>query len=124
MKKNVGLYSNSELVKTECFSYETTAAALLFTSFLLATNPKVQEKLQAEIDSKFPSLETRASYDSVTELPYLEQVLCESMRVYPPIPSHIGRWAAQERTICGKEGNHYPSHDVLVRLSPEGLGEG
>eukprot|EP00091_Calanus_sinicus_P005717 TRINITY_DN16205_c0_g1_i1.p1 TRINITY_DN16205_c0_g1~~TRINITY_DN16205_c0_g1_i1.p1 ORF type:complete len:152 (+),score=33.52 TRINITY_DN16205_c0_g1_i1:30-458(+) len=29
-------------------------------------------------------------------------VLCESMRVYPPIPLHIGRWASQERTICGK----------------------
>ena len=86
--------------------YETTAAALLFTSFLLASNPRVQEKLQREIDSKLPSLETRATYDTVTELPYLEQVLCESMRVYPPIPSHIGRWAAQERTICGKEGKH------------------
>ena len=94
--------------KAGCFSYETTAAALLFTSYLLASNPRVQEKLQREIDSQLPSLETRATYDTVTELPYLEQVLCESMRVYPPIPSHIGRWAAQERTICGKEGNHLP----------------
>jgi len=37
----------------------------------------------------------------VSELQYLDMVLCESMRVYPPIPSHIGRWASEERTICG-----------------------
>ena len=24
------------------------------------------------------------------------------MRVYPPIPLHIGRWASRETTICGK----------------------
>jgi len=82
--------------------YETTAASLLFTSYLLAKNPEVQEKLQREIDEKFPSDQSRATYDTVTDLPYLDQVLCESMRVYPPIPSHIGRWAAQERTIQGK----------------------
>ena len=83
------------------FSYETTAAALLFTSYLLAKNPDVQRKLQEEIDSKF-SDDTSANYDNVSELQYLDMVLCESMRVYPPIPSHIGRWAAEERTIAGR----------------------
>merc|ERR550519_2699126 len=81
--------------------YETTAAALLFTSYLLATNPEVQAKLQEEIDANIP-IDTPANYDNVFELEYLEMVLCESMRVYPPIPLHIGRWASQERTICGK----------------------
>ena len=82
--------------------YETTAACLMFTAYLLASNPGVQRKLQREIDQKFPDWRSMARYDSVTELQYLDQVLCESMRVYPPIPSHIGRWAAQERTIQGK----------------------
>ena len=81
--------------------YETTAAALLFTSYLLAKNPEVQRKLQEEIDANF-SDDKKATYDNVSELQYLDMVLSESMRVYPPIPSHIGRWAAEERTICGK----------------------
>ena len=81
--------------------YETTAAALNFTSYLLAKNPEVQEKLQEEIDRNIPR-DTPATYDNVFELEYLDMILCESMRVYPPIPLHIGRWASKERTICGK----------------------
>ena len=33
--------------------YETTANALAYTSYLLALNPDIQEKLQFEIDSYF-----------------------------------------------------------------------
>lgn len=76
---NIVLYA-----ATAC-SYETTAAALLFTSYLLARNPEVQRRLQEEIDSKF-SEEEAATYDNVFELQYLDMVLSESMRVYPPIP--------------------------------------
>ena len=82
--------------------YETTAAALNFTSYLLAKNPEIQEKLREEIDRNFPDDNVQCTYDNVFDLEYLDMVLCESMRVYPPIPLHIGRWASQERTICGK----------------------
>ena len=73
----------------------------MFTAYLLATNPEVQEKLVREIEAQFPQPDSRASYDSVASLAYLEQVLCESLRIYP-ITAHIGRWASQQRTICGK----------------------
>ena len=43
--------------------YETTANTLAYTSYLLAINPEIQEKLQSEIDSYFD--ENPVSYLSV-----------------------------------------------------------
>ena len=37
-----------------------------------------------------------ANYDNVFELQYLDMVLSEAMRVYPPIPSIIGRSVSSE----------------------------
>jgi len=100
------MLSEDEIVAHEFIfilaGYETTAAALNFTSYLLAKNPDVQDKLQEEIDAHFPDVSLVCNYDNVSDLEYLDMVLCESMRVYPPIPLHIGRWASKERTICGK----------------------
>ena len=39
----------------------------------------------------FTSEDMVANYDNVFELQYLDMVLSEAMRVYPPIPSIIGR---------------------------------
>jgi len=82
--------------------YETTAASLNFTTYLLAKNPEVQEKLRKEILEKFDP-QTKPNYDNVTSLEYLDMVMSESLRVYPPIPLHFGRWANKERVICGKK---------------------
>ena len=43
----------SQAVEILLAGYETTANALAYTSYLLALNPDIQEKLQSEIDSYF-----------------------------------------------------------------------
>jgi len=100
-----GKISDDEIVAQELIfilaGYETTAACLNFTTYLLAKHQHVQDKLREEINSKFDE-NTKANYDNVTQLEYLDTILSESMRLYPPIPLHIGRWAGKERTICGK----------------------
>ena len=55
--KKQGKLTNEEVVGNArvllLAGYETTANALAYTSYLLALNPDIQEKLQSEIDSYF-----------------------------------------------------------------------
>jgi hypothetical protein len=55
--KKEGVLSDEEVVMHAIMllmaGYETTANALAYTSYLLALNPDVQEKLQSEIDTYF-----------------------------------------------------------------------
>jgi len=62
--------------------HETTANALSWTWWLLAQNPEAENKLHAELDTL---LAGRApTLDDVPKLKYSEQVLTESLRLYPP----------------------------------------
>ena len=55
--KKTGKLTNKEVVGHAqvvlLAGYETTANALVFTTYLLALNPDIQGKLQSEIDSYF-----------------------------------------------------------------------
>ncbi|EDO33558.1 predicted protein, partial [Nematostella vectensis] len=64
--------------------YETTNITLSFVAYSLATNPDVQEKLQREIDSVWTEEDQMPSYDTVHNLPYLDMVISETLRLYPP----------------------------------------
>ncbi|MBD2594887.1 cytochrome P450 [Nostoc spongiaeforme FACHB-130] len=76
--------------------HETTANTLSWTWMLLAQNPEVREKLQSELDQvlqgKLPTLE------DLGKLVYTQQVIKESMRLYPPV-SLMGREAAVDTQI-------------------------
>ena len=64
--------------------YETSSNALGFVWYHLATNPDVQDKLQKEIDSVWDDESKMPSYETVNELPYLDMVISETLRLYPP----------------------------------------
>ena len=64
-------------------NYETTNSTLCFTFYLLATHPEVQERLIAEIDDVIGD-RTAITYQDTKNLPYLDMVLHESLRLYPP----------------------------------------
>nr|DBA30271.1 TPA: hypothetical protein GDO54_006278 [Pyxicephalus adspersus] len=63
--------------------YETTCSLLSFTTYLLATNPQCQEKLLKEVD-EFAEKHDVADYNTVHDLPYMDMVISESLRMYPP----------------------------------------
>ncbi|XP_038066484.1 cytochrome P450 3A41-like [Patiria miniata] len=63
--------------------YETTNTLLGFTAYLLATNQDTQEKLHAEIDNLAPTRDN-LGYDVISKMEYLDMVINESLRMYPP----------------------------------------
>ncbi|KAG8438727.1 hypothetical protein GDO86_005065, partial [Hymenochirus boettgeri] len=80
--------------------YETTSSLLSFTSYLLATHPDCQEKLLCEVD-KFTQEHGVADYSTVQNLPYMEMVLNEALRMYPPA-FRFAREASQDCTVMGQ----------------------
>ena len=64
--------------------YETSSGTLSLTCYHIATNADVQDKLQQEIDSVWTDEEQLPTYETVNELPYLDMVISETLRLYPP----------------------------------------
>ncbi|XP_017099461.2 probable cytochrome P450 309a2 [Drosophila bipectinata] len=67
--------------------YDTTGTALLHALYYLAESPAAQQKLRTEI---FSSLDEEKSidFDKLCGLPYLEQVVYESLRLSSLIPQY------------------------------------
>jgi cytochrome P450 len=61
----------------------TLANALYF----LVKNPLVYRKLQAQLDSIFPSGDSSCAYDKVQDILYLDAVINETLRLKPAVPS-------------------------------------
>lgn len=77
--------------------YETTASTLSYCLYELAQNPAIQERLYGEIqDAK--QRDPTLSYSTLTEIPYLDAVLSETLRKFPP-PLSLTRVATERYYI-------------------------
>ncbi|PSQ47873.1 hypothetical protein BRD15_06395 [Halobacteriales archaeon SW_6_65_15] len=90
--------------------HETTALALTSTFFLLAQHGDVEATLVAELDRELDGEPPTVA--DVGDLPYLERVVKESMRLYPPVPG-IVREPVEDDEIGGY---HVPA-GVTVGMS-------
>jgi cytochrome P450 len=105
-----------EQVRDECMTlflagHETTANALAWTWYLLSQHPQIQERVQHEIDAVLAGRSPQGSdYRSLT---YVEQVLNESMRLFPPA------WMIDRRVVDKYEvaGYTLPADSIVV-VSP------
>ncbi|KAH8725091.1 cytochrome P450 alkane hydroxylase [Phaeosphaeriaceae sp. PMI808] len=64
---------------------DTTACLLSWTFFLLVRHSRVMEKLRAEIVSTCGT-STELNRDDLKRMPYLQNVLKETLRLYPSVP--------------------------------------
>ena len=85
-KRGKGLSDDEIAAQSISFLFagsDTTSVTLSLTCFFIAANPEVQEKLQQEVDSVWTDEEETPSYDTVQDLPYLDMVIAETLRLYP-----------------------------------------
>ncbi|XP_050337305.1 probable cytochrome P450 4d14 [Bactrocera neohumeralis] len=82
--------------------HDTTTSGISFTCYLLSRHPNVQQKVFEEIRAVIGDDKQRPiTLRDLQELKYLECVIKESMRLYPPVPS-IGRYIEQDIYLDGK----------------------
>ncbi|KAF5285366.1 hypothetical protein FQR65_LT13256 [Abscondita terminalis] len=98
--------------------YETSSSALTFCTYELAINPDVQEKLRSEIDEAFSETESNfINYDKLLGMDYLDKVLTESLRKWPPV-AIIDRKAVKpftlESKVPGEETVHFQKDTVCL----------
>ncbi|XP_012529711.2 cytochrome P450 9e2-like [Monomorium pharaonis] len=66
--------------------FDTSSTAMSFVAHEIAANPEVQTKLQQEIDNALEESNGEVSYESINRLEYLDAVISEALRLYPPAP--------------------------------------
>lgn len=95
--------------------HETTASAMSWAAYLLCKYPDVQKRLREEVRAALPSVTSTESINSqdIDKLPYLNAVLNEVMRLFPPVPLTL-RETVADTTIQG----HFVPRGTTVVICP------
>lgn len=83
--------------------FDTTATVLCYSTYVLATQPEVQKKLQAEIDEHWQENEKEPNYDVITNIPYIDLFIREVLRLYSFSGRVRMRKANETTVICGHQ---------------------
>ena len=82
--------------------HETTSGLLSCTIYALLKHPEVLKKAYEEVDRVLgPDINARPTYQQVTQLTYITQILKEALRLWPPAPAY-GIAPLKDETIGGK----------------------
>jgi len=93
--------------------HETTANALTWTWYLLSQHPHIAAKMHAEIDAVLGDSGQIPGFDDLPRLRYVEMVLAEGMRLYPPA------WAIGRKAIGAyRVGGYDAAPGSIFLMSP------
>lgn len=88
--------------------FETTASTLTFASHALATNPDVQERVFNEVTQAVRANGGKLDYDTLFSLSYLDAVVHETLRMYPPV-------IRTERTCSEDYSFNYEGREIHLK---------
>src|ERR1700692_4089224 len=82
--------------------HETTSGMLSCTLYALLKHPEVLRKAYEEVDRVLgPDIDAKPTYQQVTQLTSITQILKEALRLWPPAPAY-GIAPLKDETIGGK----------------------
>ncbi|KAJ0040551.1 hypothetical protein Pint_26930 [Pistacia integerrima] len=94
--KTVALKFDDKFLRDTILSFmiagrDTTSSALTWFLWLLSKNPQVETKIREELKTIIPTDKTEAKWwkfdiKELNKLAYLHGALCETLRLYPPVP--------------------------------------
>ncbi|EFN67213.1 Cytochrome P450 4g1 [Camponotus floridanus] len=90
LKKNGEKMTDKEIweeVNTIMFEgHDTTAAGSSFTLCALGNHQDIQARVHEELDTIFGDSDRQCTFQDTLEMKYLERVILESLRLFPPVP--------------------------------------
>ncbi|XP_077299001.1 uncharacterized protein LOC143920158 [Arctopsyche grandis] len=86
---------------------ETSAGVLAYLLYELGKNLDIQKRLRKEIDEAFESDNGNITFEKLNNLPYINMVLSETMRLYPPALS-MQRLCTKPYSLAPIEKNDDP----------------
>nr|CAD7432283.1 unnamed protein product [Timema monikensis] len=95
--------------------HDTTSAGISWALYLLGRNPHVQDRVVEELQGIFGDSKRPATFSDLQAMRYLEQVIKESLRLYPSVPFY-GRYLEDDIIIknytipAGTDVNVFPIH--------------
>ncbi|CAG7729411.1 unnamed protein product, partial [Allacma fusca] len=78
--------------------FETTATTLTMLSYYLGNNPDKQKKLIEELDELMEKNEGKITHDNLSELPYMNACINETLRLVSPV--------VRVERVCAKDWKH------------------
>ncbi|OJJ39848.1 hypothetical protein ASPWEDRAFT_49717 [Aspergillus wentii DTO 134E9] len=95
-------------------SADTTGNALTIAAYNVVTNPKIYERLTAELREAFPDSEDNLDFTTLEKLPYLTAIIKEALRLSCGVPGRLPRVVPES----GAEFNgHFLPHGTVVSMS-------
>nr|CAD7456312.1 unnamed protein product [Timema tahoe] len=133
------------LLAAQCFmiliaGVEESSTTVSFCMYELALNPDIQDRVLEELETVLEEYDGSITYEAIQKMSYLDRVLDETMRKYPPVPS-LERQCTKPFTFPGtnhvveegsnlfipvyaihRDPNHYPDPELFDpdRFTEEG----
>uniref|UniRef100_V5GHY9 Cytochrome P450 6a2 n=1 Tax=Anoplophora glabripennis TaxID=217634 RepID=V5GHY9_ANOGL len=105
--KGDGKTLNMDELAAQCFvffiaGFETSSTTATFVLYELATHQDIQDKVREEIRTVLAKHDNKITYDSLSELTYMRQVIDEALRMYPPL-SFVNRECVEDYKVPGED---------------------